>query len=58
MNDFNKSKLYLIITIMIFFTLANIVSGINYWVLYLLSLVVFPLITWGLLEFIVKYKLK
>lgn len=48
MTELNKSKLYLILTVMVGFTLLNIVKD-NNWVGYLLSLVVFPLITWSLI---------
>ena len=57
MKEFNKSKLFLILTVMVGFTLVNIVKD-NNWIGYLLSLVVFPLITWGLIELIFKYKSK
>ena len=57
MSKLNKSKLYLILTVMVGFTLVNIVKD-NNWVGYILSLVVFPLITWGLIELLFKYKSK
>jgi hypothetical protein len=57
MSEFNKSKLYLILTVMVGFTLVNIIKD-NNWVGYLLSLVVFPLITWGIIELFFKYKIK
>jgi len=57
MTEINKSKLYLILTVMVGFTLVNIIKD-NNWVGYLLSLVVFPLITWGLIELLFKYKSK
>jgi hypothetical protein len=57
MTELNKSKLYLILSVMVGFTLVNIIKD-NNWVGYLLSLVVFPLITWGLIELLFKYKSK
>ncbi len=57
MTELNKSKLYLILTVMVGFTLVNLIKD-NNWVGYLLSLVVFPLITWGLIELLFKYKSK
>lgn len=57
MTQLNKSKLYLILTVMVGFTLVNIIKD-NNWVGYLLSLVAFPLITWGLIELLFKYKSK
>lgn len=55
MTELNKSKLYLILTVLVAFTLFNIIND-NNWVGYLLSLVVFPLITWGVIEILFKYK--
>ena len=49
MSDINKKKLLFIISVMIGFTLANIIKG-NNWIGYLLSLIIFPLITWGFIE--------
>jgi hypothetical protein len=57
MSEFNKSKLYLILTIMVGFTLVNIIKD-NNWVGYFLSLIVFPLVTWGVIELLFKYKSK
>ncbi len=49
MSDINKKKLLFIISVMIGFTLVNIIKG-NNWIGYLLSLIIFPLITWGFIE--------
>jgi len=57
MSELNKSKLYLILTIMVGFTLVNIIKD-NNWVGYVLSLIVFPLVTWGIIELLFKYKSK
>ncbi len=57
MTELNKSKLYLILTIMVGFTLVNVIT-VNNWIGYVLSLVVFPLITWGVIELLFKYKSK
>ena len=56
MSDINKKKLLFIISVMIGFTLVNIIKG-NNWIGYLLSLIIFPLITWGVIEFCI-WKLK
>ena len=56
MSDINKKKLLFIISVMIGFTLVNIIKG-NNWIGYLLSLIIFPLITWGFIEFYI-WKLK
>jgi len=55
MIKINKLKLYLILTIMVGFTLVNVIND-NNWVGYLLSLVVIPLITWGIIELFLKYR--
>jgi len=57
MSELNKSKLYLILTIMVVFTLVNVIKD-NNWIGYVLSLIVFPLITWGIIELLFKYKSK
>ena len=57
MSELNKSKLYLILTIMVGFTLVNVIKD-NNWIGYVLSLIVFPLITWGIIELLFKYKSK
>jgi len=55
MKKLNKIKIRLILTVMVVFTLVNIIKGNNY-IGYILSLVVFPLITWLLIEIMSKYK--
>ena len=57
MSDLNKKKILLIITIMIGFTLVNVIKG-NNWIGYLLSLVIFPLLTWGVIELYLKFNRK
>jgi hypothetical protein len=57
MSEFNKSKLYLILTVMVGFTLVNIIKDNNCFG-YFLSLIVFPLVTWGIIELLFKYKSK
>jgi hypothetical protein len=57
MSELNKSKLYLILTVMVGFTLVNIIKD-NNWIGYVLSLIVFPLFTWGVIELLFKYKSK
>ena len=56
MSELNKKKVLLIISVMIGFTLVNIIKG-NNWIGYLFSIVIFPLITWGVIEFCI-WKLK
>jgi len=57
MTEYNKSTLYLILTVMVGFTLVNVIHD-NNWVGYVLSLIVFPLITWIFCKIFLKYKLK
>ncbi len=56
MSDINKAKLSLILLIMLLFTSLNLLKD-NDWVGYLLSLIIFPLVTWGVIEFCI-WKLK
>jgi hypothetical protein len=56
MSELNKSKLYTILTVMVGYTLVNIIKG-NDVLGYILSLIVFPLITWGMIELLLKCKL-
>lgn len=51
----NQEKLSLVITVMVGFTLVNLIKD-NNWVGYVLSLIVFPLLTWGLIELVLKFK--
>ena len=57
MTELNKLKLYCILTVMVGFTIVNIINN-NNWVGYLLSLLVIPMITWILIELFLKYKTK
>jgi len=57
MSELNKAKLYLILTVMVSFTLINVINS-NNWIGYLLSLVVLPSVTWLVIEFIIKYREK
>jgi hypothetical protein len=56
MSDFNKNKLLIIVSVMIAFTIVTAIKD-NHWVGYLLSLVVFPLVTWGIIELMLKFNL-
>lgn len=56
MSELNKKKVLFIISVMIGFTLVNIIKG-NNWIGYFLSLIIFPLVTWGVIEFYI-WKLK
>lgn len=57
MNEVNKYKIYLITTVMVAFTIVNIIKD-NNWVCDILAIVVFPLITWAIIELLLKYKTK
>jgi hypothetical protein len=57
MTELNKFKLYLILTVMVGFTIVNVIKD-NNWVGYVLSLLVFPLMTWFMIELFLKYKIK
>lgn len=51
-SDKTKSTLLKIFSVMISFTLINIINGYgkNEWYMYLLSIIIFPLITWFICE--------
>jgi hypothetical protein len=55
MTDLNKSKLHVILTVTVTFTFITAIKD-NHWVGYVLTLLVFPLITWGVLELMIKFK--
>ena len=55
MNQRNKAKLYLILSVMINFTILNIMRDSD-WVGYLCSLIIQPLLTWGVIELLMKYE--
>lgn len=52
----NKLKVYIILTVMVGFTLVNIIKN-NDALGYILSLIVLPLITLGIIELLFKCKL-
>lgn len=56
MSNINKAKLSIILLVMLLFTSINLLKD-NDWLGYLFSLVIFPLITWGVIEFCI-WKLK
>lgn len=56
MSNINKAKLSIILLVMLLFTSINLLKD-NDWLGYLFSLVIFPLITWGTIEFCI-WKLK
>ncbi len=56
MSGINKAKLSIILLVMLLFTSINLLKD-NHWLGYLFSLVIFPLITWGVIEFCI-WKLK
>ena len=45
-----KGTLYMVLTVLISFTLINVIKGTTEWWMYLLTIVVLPLITWGICE--------
>ena len=51
-SDKTKNSLLMIFSVMISFTLINIINGYgnNEWYMYLLSIIIFPLITWFICE--------
>lgn len=49
MTELNKNKLMIVGSVMVAFTIVTAIKD-NHWVGYLLSLVIFPLITWGVIE--------
>lgn len=54
LTDKTKGTLLIVFSVMIAFTLVNVIKGTTEWYIYLLSLVVFPLITWGETEIIYR----
>ena len=49
MTELNKNKLMIVGSVVVAFTIVTAIKD-NHWVGYLLSLVIFPLITWGVIE--------
>ena len=59
LSDKTKGTLIIVFDVMISFTIINLINGYgkDKWYMYLLSLVIFPLITCGIAE-IIHYKIK
>jgi hypothetical protein len=55
MTDLNKTKLHVILAVTFTFTFITAMKD-NHWVGYVLTLFIFPLITWGFLELMIKFK--
>jgi len=54
MSDLNKNKLFLVVSVMVSFTIVTAIKD-NHWVGYLLSLVIFPIFTWAFVTVLYKY---
>lgn len=51
-SEKTKGTILMVFSVMIAFTLINIINGYNIkeWYMYLLSVIIFPFITWGMCE--------
>lgn len=54
MSDLNKNKLFLVVSVMVSFTIVTAIKD-NDWVGYLLSLIIFPIFTWVFVTVLYKY---